>query len=162
MRKYCLGLILVLMTSLAFADSWQQQHDAVVGQLKFNRVQVIEQGQNVAVILPAASLFPQHSPRLLPEAKRPLDCVGDFLKLWHKTAVKVASYTDDEGTTKRNMALSQHRAEVVADYLWRYGSDTRLQVAKGDGPQRPIATNQTSWGRDQNRRVIITFRSLVD
>jgi outer membrane protein OmpA-like peptidoglycan-associated protein len=67
--------------------------------------------------------------------------------------VVVGAHTDDRGFADANRRLSQQRAEAVRDYLIEKGvSPGRLQ-AKGYGPDRPIDSNATSIGRENNRRV---------
>jgi outer membrane protein OmpA-like peptidoglycan-associated protein len=67
--------------------------------------------------------------------------------------VEVAGHTDNRGSDAYNMQLSQSRAESVAEYLASKGVDRARIIGKGYGETRPLSTNKTSSGRDQNRRV---------
>jgi peptidoglycan-associated lipoprotein len=73
-----------------------------------------------------------------------------------KTAGKsvfVVGHTDGNGTDEYNIALSERRAQTVADYLARLGIDpARLQVVpKGE-------TEPTGLGDDKDRRVEFQWR----
>ncbi len=80
--------------------------------------------------------------------------VADFMKAHPDRNVLIQGHTDNVGSEASNVALSQARAKSVKDYLVdRFGiAGDRLQ-AIGYGPNKPIASNATAEGRQQNRRV---------
>jgi OOP family OmpA-OmpF porin len=67
--------------------------------------------------------------------------------------IEISGHTDSTGVRTRNIALSQARAQAVRAYLASQGVTPDRMVAKGYGPDRPVATNKTPAGRQQNRRV---------
>jgi outer membrane protein OmpA-like peptidoglycan-associated protein len=67
--------------------------------------------------------------------------------------VVVGAHTDDRGLGDENRRLSQQRAEEVRRYLVRKGVAAERLDAMGYGPDRPIDSNATSIGRENNRRV---------
>ncbi len=67
--------------------------------------------------------------------------------------LRVEGHTDSTGDAKKNMVLSQKRAEAVREYLIGQGVAADRLVAEGFGPTRPIADNKTKEGKAQNRRV---------
>ena len=67
--------------------------------------------------------------------------------------VRVEGHTDDRGNDERNMQLSQDRAQACVDALIQRGVATDRLAALGKGESEPIAPNQTSAGREQNRRT---------
>jgi outer membrane protein OmpA-like peptidoglycan-associated protein len=67
--------------------------------------------------------------------------------------VQVEGHTDSTGTAAINRSLSQQRAESVVRYLASKGVARKRMIAKGFGPDRPIASNDEEAGREQNRRV---------
>jgi outer membrane protein OmpA-like peptidoglycan-associated protein len=70
----------------------------------------------------------------------------------------VDGYTDNLGPAAYGKVLSQHRADAVAGYLRSHLGNAPVQVvAVGHGESHPIASNATSAGRQQNRRVTITL-----
>jgi len=67
--------------------------------------------------------------------------------------VQIEGHTDATGDADRNRVLSQKRAESVLEYLVKRGIARARLAAKGFGPDKPIATNDTEQGREANRRV---------
>lgn len=67
--------------------------------------------------------------------------------------IEVAGHTDARGLDDFNLQLSQARAEAVRDYLTEHGVDPERVVARGYGEDRPVASNKTEEGREQNRRI---------
>lgn len=67
--------------------------------------------------------------------------------------VQVEGHTDSTGSAGFNRTLSQKRAESVLTYLSTKGVKASRMKAKGFGPDKPIADNNTDAGKEQNRRV---------
>jgi outer membrane protein OmpA-like peptidoglycan-associated protein len=57
------------------------------------------------------------------------------------------------GDSRSNLELSRLRAEAVISYLAAKGIATSRLSAKGYGSSKPLASNDTSEGRELNRRV---------
>jgi OOP family OmpA-OmpF porin len=72
-------------------------------------------------------------------------------------SLKLAGHTDNTGSLQTNLRLSKERAEAVKAYLVSKGANPSRIEATGYGPNQPIATNATSEGRQQNRRVEFTL-----
>jgi len=70
-----------------------------------------------------------------------------------KSSLEVSGHTDNKGAANVNTRLSRKRAEFVRDYLVGNGLGKRRMTAKGFGPDKPIATNDSDAGRSKNRRV---------
>lgn len=69
--------------------------------------------------------------------------------------VEVAGYTDSSGDDSYNLGLSQRRAESVMSYLVEHGLAADRVTARGYGESNPVASNATSIGRAENRRVTL-------
>jgi outer membrane protein OmpA-like peptidoglycan-associated protein len=82
-----------------------------------------------------------------------LDIVAHILKANPSISVEVQGHTDNKGKHDYNVDLSQRRAESVKAYLVEQGVDEWRLKAVGYGPDKPIASNATKKGRDENRRV---------
>ncbi len=67
--------------------------------------------------------------------------------------MQVEGHTDSTGTAAINRKLSQGRAEAVLKYLASKGVKKSQMIAKGFGPDRPLASNDDDVGREVNRRV---------
>jgi len=75
------------------------------------------------------------------------------LDKWGNVNIEVAGHTDNRGSDKYNMNLSQQRAEAVRNYLISKGIAADRLTAKGYGESQPVADNDTDEGRFKNRRV---------
>lgn len=67
--------------------------------------------------------------------------------------VVVGAHTDDRGFAEQNRQLSQQRADAVMRYLIDKGAPAERLEARGYGSERPVDSNATSIGRENNRRV---------
>jgi OmpA-OmpF porin, OOP family len=113
------------------------------------------------VVLTASSIeikdkvqFATGKAEILPASFSLLDDVAKvFLDNEQIEVVQIEGHTDSTGTAAINRTLSQQRAESVMKYLAGKGVAKKRMVAKGFGPDRPIASNDDDAGREQNRRV---------
>lgn len=62
-------------------------------------------------------------------------------------------YTDSTGSADFNQKLSERRAQAVTDFLREQGVSGDSLNSIGYGEDRPVASNDTAAGRQQNRRV---------
>ncbi len=69
------------------------------------------------------------------------------------TKIRVEGHTDSRGSDSYNLKLSQDRADSVRTYLVGKGVDPSRLLPVGFGETQPIQSNETSAGRDVNRRV---------
>lgn len=89
-----------------------------------------------------------------PESANTLSEVANLLKADPSLRLEVGGHTDDTGTDKHNMNLSQGRAAAVVQVLTgQYGIDPSRLNAKGYGDTKPVAPNDTPSNMAQNRRV---------
>lgn len=82
-----------------------------------------------------------------------------LLKLMRKNAgmrIAIAGHTDNSGTDTYNLDLSRRRAKAVLTFLTDNGIEAERLKYSGEGERKPIATNDTDEGRQQNRRVEFT------
>jgi len=87
---------------------------------------------------------------------------GDFIRKYPEHTVNLEGHTDNFGTDKYNIKLSQRRADSVRAFLLKNFSDisaARLTTV-AHGLSQPIADNSTKAGRQKNRRVYATFTSM--
>jgi len=69
------------------------------------------------------------------------------------TKLRVEGHTDSVGKDSANKKLSQKRADSVKDFLVKAGIDANRLESIGYGEEKPIASNDTDEGKEQNRRV---------
>lgn len=67
--------------------------------------------------------------------------------------IELAGHTDNTGDAAANQELSKNRAEAVRDYLIQHGINEGRLTAVGYGQNRPVDTNDTEEGRQNNRRT---------
>jgi OmpA-OmpF porin, OOP family len=72
--------------------------------------------------------------------------------------IEIAGHTDTDGEDAFNQALSEKRAQAVADYLVKAGLPASRFTATGYGSTQPVATNDTDEGKAQNRRIDFLVR----
>lgn len=84
---------------------------------------------------------------------------GKVLAFGPRLRVVVNGYTSAAGNRAQNLALSHRRAEVVEKALIRAGVPAGQIVARGLGPDQPLASNATPAGRLRNLRVEVEFQA---
>lgn len=97
-----------------------------------------------------------------PEFTDEIDAAADLLKANPDVTVRIDGHTDSIGTEEYNQALSERRANAVADYLAKAGIARDRMTVAGFGESQPIASNDTPEGRAQNRRVDIDLIQTGD
>ena len=85
-----------------------------------------------------------------------LDTVVEYMTHKKSARIEISGHTDNVGNAKKNKKLSEKRAEACKDYLVSKGIDGGLIEAAGFSDEKPIASNDTDEGRQQNRRIEAT------
>lgn len=98
-------------------------------------------------------LFDTGKYSLKPGAREKLAKVAGILLAYPGLNIEVGGYTDNVGRDAMNQTLSENRATSVRDYLVQQGVATNSVSSKGFGNSLPVASNNNSAGRQQNRRV---------
>jgi outer membrane protein OmpA-like peptidoglycan-associated protein len=98
-------------------------------------------------------LFDTGKYSLKPGAREKLAKVAGILLAYPGLDIAVGGYTDNVGSDVMNQTLSENRAGSVRDYLVQEGVATSAVSATGFGNTLPVASNDNSSGRQQNRRV---------
>lgn len=97
--------------------------------------------------------FATGSAQLKPESNAELDRLVKLLNDVPALKVEISGHTDNVGSAKSNLTLSDDRAQSVVNYLTGKGIAKARLVAKGYGQERPVESNNSSEGRQANRRV---------
>jgi outer membrane protein OmpA-like peptidoglycan-associated protein len=98
--------------------------------------------------------FKTNSADILRESDPILIAVATILKDHPEIQkVRIEGHTDNRGNAKYNKELSDKRAASVVKWLTTFGIDKKRLSSKGFGLEKPIDTNETDDGRQNNRRV---------
>ena len=111
----------------------------------------------ITIRLPGSVLFDFDSEAIRPDAERTLTEVAEVMKAYGQKPMRVEGHTDSIASDDYNQKLSERRARSVQAWLTSKGG-VKAQIApKGWGEAKPVASNDTSAGRQQNRRVEIVI-----
>lgn len=102
-------------------------------------------------------LFDIDEAELKPAGERTVRKLSEFMQEYPNYRVRVEGYTDSTGEAAYNQELSLSRAQAVENELLSEGIDPDRIETKGFGEEYPKATNTTSAGRQENRRVEIVI-----
>jgi OmpA-OmpF porin, OOP family len=98
--------------------------------------------------------FDTNKASIRPESDGVLNAVLDILKKYPNIKkVNVEGHTDNRGGAGHNLGLSKRRAAAVVKWLTDRGIDKERLASQGFGQTKPIDTNDTADGRQNNRRV---------
>jgi outer membrane protein OmpA-like peptidoglycan-associated protein len=138
-----------------------QQEAKLRQKLQGSGVSVTRQGDNIILNMPGNITFQTNSSDINANFYDVLSSVVLVVKEYDKTLIDIAGHTDSTGSDAINQPLSERRAASVGNYLTTQGIDARRVVTQGFGKSRPIASNDTSEGKSQNRRVEIQLTPLT-
>lgn len=100
-------------------------------------------------------LFTYEKTEIKPKYYEEIDNIGNFLKSFSNAKVVIEGHSSAMGDKDADLKLSQARADTVKSHLmYKFGIDSGRIIAKGYGVTRPVASNKTTGGRMQNRRVV--------
>jgi outer membrane protein OmpA-like peptidoglycan-associated protein len=145
----------------AAGNYMDRQEGKLRAQLQGTGVSVVRNGNDITLKMPGNITFNTDSAELQSNFYKVLNSVTLVLKQYDKTIVEIAGHTDNTGSTTYNQALSERRANSVAQYLESQGVDSQRVMAVGAGEGHPIAPNNTPEGRQANRRVELTLEPIT-
>ncbi len=103
-------------------------------------------------------LFETGKYNLLSESYIELDKLVKQLRDNSDITIEIAGHTDNVGSEKDNLVLSEKRAKAVQSYLIKKDIDKTRLFTKGYSSSQPLRGNDSEFGRSQNRRVEITIK----
>jgi outer membrane protein OmpA-like peptidoglycan-associated protein len=137
----------------ARAAADQRAADAMKALAKLAEVK--EEDRGMVITLSGSVLFASGKAELLSAARMRLDQVADVLLTDRDRNLTIEGHTDSQGSESYNMDLSRRRAEAVRNYLVQRDYKADRIKARGLGEGQPVADNNTTEGRANNRRVEI-------
>ncbi|HEU4412062.1 MAG TPA: OmpA family protein [Polyangiaceae bacterium] len=124
------------------------------------RIAAIKQeDRGMVITLSGSVLFASGKWTLLPSASSRLEEVARALKEQEGRNITIEGHTDSVGNDASNMTLSQKRADSVREFLVSRGVPADRVRSVGVGEGRPVADNQSTEGRANNRRVEIIIEA---
>lgn len=102
-------------------------------------------------------LFDLNKADLKSSGEQTVGRLAQFMQEYEDRRVRVEGYTDSTGADAYNQKLSERRAGAVKDALLSQGIEGERVETRGYGKQYPVSSNDTSAGRQQNRRVEIVI-----
>ena len=121
-------------------------------------MEVARHEDSLLVTMSEAVLFDVDSAALKPQAQSVLSQTADVMIRYPDSDLLVKGHTDSTGSERYNQELSERRARSVRNFLIAKGVASQRITAIGFGKTMPVASNETSEGRAQNRRVEIEIR----
>jgi outer membrane protein OmpA-like peptidoglycan-associated protein len=148
----------------AAAARSEQEKDRIREQLREQLNVILETRETARGLIVNLSdvLFDTGSANLKPGAREKLARVAGILSSHPDLHVQIEGHTDSVGGDDYNQRLSERRADSVRAYLVQQRVAPSVVGTAGYGESRPVATNGTSAGRQQNRRVelVVTGASI--
>ncbi|HVT91420.1 MAG TPA: OmpA family protein [Bryobacteraceae bacterium] len=129
----------------------QQLRTRLLAQL--NAVLETKDTDRGLVVTMADVLFDTGKYTLKPPTREKLARLAGIILAHPGLNLTAEGYTDSTGSDELNQKLSERRAEAVVNFLREQDISSDNLSAVGYGPARPVASNDTAAGRQQNRRV---------
>lgn len=147
-----------------YQDKQQRElEEQLAAEIEAEQIEIQRlEDETLRVSLSNTASFDINSSTLQPGFLPALDRLGSLLQKYDKTAVHVIGHTDSSGSEEFNQGLSRDRAASVASYARDAGLDQRRLRVAGRGETEPRESNDTTLGRQLNRRVEIFLRPIVD
>ncbi len=149
------GAILGATAGSLIGNQLDRQAEALQASMGNDSVMIVNTGHSLIVTLPQDILFSTDSSTVRSDLQSDLAALARNLQDYPNSTVQVIGHTDNVGSASYNEDLSLRRANSVANVLISEGVWTSRISTLGVGENQPVATNLTSEGRAQNRRVEI-------
>ena len=148
-----IGAGIGMLAGAAVGQYLDQQERDLQAQLAGTGADVRRDGEGLVVTFPANLTFATDSSEIRPGFYRTLDDVSMTLNQYPESYLDIVGHTDSTGSDAYNQALSERRANAVANYFRSRGVAPQRIAAYGMGETQPVASNATDYSRAANRRV---------
>lgn len=135
-----------------YLDNQARELDAIPG------ADVQRRDDSLLVNFSSQLLFDTGANQLQPGSYDRLRALAKTLNNYPRSSVIIKGHTDSQGSDEYNQRLSEERADRVRSFLISEQVSPSRITAIGFGESMPVASNASSAGRQQNRRVEIEIR----
>ncbi|PJD94396.1 MAG: hypothetical protein CK424_00045 [Legionella sp.] len=135
----------------------------IVQKLQQQDIQYVEYGDTMTLIVPTDHYFVTGTAELNDICYEGLNNIVKLLKLYPKSRIYVAGFSDNVGTTARfQKRLTQAQANAMLTFLWANAIPAKHLAATGFGDLFPLGDNNLIHGSAFNRRIEIQWFSFKD
>lgn len=145
-----------VQAAIVYNEPVQEQEVIVAPVAEFNENEKNDIQAKID-LLSKSIYFKSASDQLKQESYKPLNEITEVMLEYPESRFKIEGHTDSRGNDKYNLDLSKKRSKSVDKYLTNKGISKDRLSSDGYGEKRPIASNETESGRQNNRRVEINF-----
>lgn len=147
----------------------KRAREELIRELETMSIRVTERGPELVMTLAGKVLFPPGRTSLTKEAKKALGEIAELVRAKGvRNVIRIDGHSDSSpvkvtrNAYEDNLSVSFHRARKAYLYLVEQCQLPRAQVyLAAFGDTRPLYSNESSRGRDQNRRVEIVILPAV-
>ncbi len=151
------GAIIGGLVGAVVGNELEKQEAELRNNLSGTGASIVNTGDRLVVTLPEAITFATASAEVKSSLYSPLAEIATSLNNYPNTIAQIVGHTDNVGDASYNQALSERRANAVANILKNSGTPSSRVTVLGQGENTPIASNDTEAGRQANRRVEINI-----
>jgi len=164
MKCILMLICLVILTGCVSPYAGMPKQHAVIlkreHMLEETGAKVARQGDRVCIILPANIVFSGTGISWASSATHVLNRTISYINAYDKTLIKISAYDSSDANEWHARTLTEERADLVEQYLWRHGIDGRLLVSAGYGNAVPLYATSADVAFEQ--RVVLCFKALHD
>jgi chemotaxis protein MotB len=160
-----LPLVLLAGCGTPLDKQYEQLKTSMSAEISSQQVHIERLQGAIKVVVNSELLFPSGGWQMPPSAAATIAKMAPTLASQIQEKINVNGYTDNTPIgpelaaqgVPTNLVLSQKRADTVMNFLISQGVSPSMLSAQGFGEANPVAPNDTSAGRAQNRRVELTL-----
>ena len=142
-----------LRTKLTIEEKRKEKFNKIESLFNKNQAKVLREGNQIKIRLIGLN-FASGKSVIDPEYFNMLTKLQRAIRIFPDYHITIEGHTDNKGDDRKNQSLSLRRARAVMSYLIANMGLSESQIsARGYGESTPIASNETSQGRAQNRRI---------
>ena len=131
-------------------------------KLQATGVDVVRDNENIVLNMPSNITFDVGQSNIKGNFYGVLNQVNQVVQEHDQTLIEIQGHTDSTGSNEFNQTLSERRASSVSQYFASNGINPVRLASYGHGENYPVASNDTDFGRQQNRRVEIVLVPLTN